>query len=471
MFGKIIVFLKKTVTPVSSDEDKARREFIANILLLSSIFLIFAAFIANLIYQLGNTQPSLAAKFILIPFFLLVALYVLSRKGYFYYSSFLLLFTLFLFASAMGYYWGVDLEVELFIYVLVVVMSGILISARASFVAMCCVNAFLIITGFLHGTQTVIPDRSWRTAELWDFGEISMTSVIFLTIATVSWLSNREIEKSLRRARRSEAELRKERDSLEITVEKRTRELKEVQLAEMAHLYRFAEFGRLSAGLFHDLINPLNAVSLNMEKVKIRDCYKNEVDEAKNYLDKSIVAVRKMQDFVAAVRKQISHQAEDKSSIPLHEEIRQVVDILAHKALQNDIEIKFSFSSDINIFGNAIKFNQVAMNLVNNAIDAYSGFDGKFDAKNKTREVSITLDEEDGVVSLVVQDNGAGISENNMRRIFEPFFSTKNSNKGAGIGLSLVKRIVEEDFNGTISVESRENIGTKFTVKFNKIKK
>ncbi|MFA7208774.1 MAG: HAMP domain-containing sensor histidine kinase [Parcubacteria group bacterium] len=464
MLEKIIIFLKKAVAPVSPDEDKARREFIANILLLSSIFLIFAAFTVNLLYQFKNTQTFLAAEIILIPLIFLIVLYVISRKGYAHISSFLLLLTLFLFASAMGYYWGVDLEVELFIYVLVVVMSGILIGSQASFMAMCCINAFIIIVGFLHGIQIIVPDRSWRTRELWDFGEISMTSVIFFTIATVSWLSNREIEKSLRRARESESELKKERDSLEITVEKRTRELKEAQLAEMSQLYRFAEFGRLSSGLFHDLINPLNAVSLNMEKVKSRDCYKNEIDETKAYLDKSILMVRKMQDFVSVVRKQMARQADDKALISLNEEISQVIDILSYKALQKNIKIKFHSSGDIEIFGNAIKLNQIALNLLDNAIDAC----GNPRIENKTGVISIFLNERDGAITLIVRDNGAGISKENMDRIFEPFFSTKNSNAGTGIGLSLVKRIVEKDFKGTISAESEEKIGTKFIIKFNK---
>lgn len=464
MLGKIADFLKKSVAPVSSDEDKARREFIANILLLASIFLVLAAFVTNAAYQSENMQIFLAAKLILVPLFFLVALYVFSRKGYAYFASLFLLLTLFLFASAMGYRWGVDLDSEILIYVLVVVMSGILISARASFIAMCGVNAFLTVVGFLHNAGIVPVDRSWTSTELWDFGEIFIASIIFFTIATVSWLSNREIEKSLKRARRSEAELKKERDSLEATVEKRTRELREAQLAEMAQLYRFAEFGRLSSGLFHDLINPLNAVSLNMEKIKSRDGYEDEVAEARTYLDRSISAVRKMQSFVAAVRKQMSHQEEDKSLFSLNEEIGQVVEILEHKAILADVKIDFLFSGDIRIFGNAIKFNQIVLNVVGNAIDAYGDSDGG----SGVRTVSVFLDEKDGVISLVVEDGGAGISKENISRIFEPFFSTKSSSNGMGIGLPLVKRIVEKDFNGTISVDSEEGAGTKVTIKFKK---
>lgn len=69
----------------------------------------------------------------------------------------------------------------------------------------------------------------------------------------------------------------------------------------------------------------------------------------------------------------------------------------------------------------------------------------------------------------MVEDRGMGIPKENIEKIFEPFFTTKNF--GMGIGLSMVKRIIEKDFSGTIKVESIENRCTMFTIKFPKIRK
>ena len=87
-------------------------------------------------------------------------------------------------------------------------------------------------------------------------------------LATVAWLSNTEIEKALHRALGSERDLAKERDSLEIKVAERTQELQQAQTEQLIQQYRFIAFGRIAAGLFHDLASPLTSVSLNLENIR-----------------------------------------------------------------------------------------------------------------------------------------------------------------------------------------------------------
>lgn len=286
MFKRIIQFLSQRVAPISHNEDESRREFILNVLLLAGLFLVFIGLVLSVIKYLfyPHIYGSPAITLIHLSFF--VVLYVLSRMGYVRFSSLLLVATFFLLAIFMGYRWGVDLEMELLTFAFTIIIAGILIHSRFAFWTASAVGTALVAINFLHRAHMVEVDRSWRTGELWNL-EVMIFPIFFFIIATVSWLSNREIEKSLARARRSEADLKKERDSLEITVEQRTRELKETQAEKMTQLYRFAEFGRLSSGLFHDLINPLTAVSLNIEKVK-------NAGETKQYVDKAIFAAKKM---------------------------------------------------------------------------------------------------------------------------------------------------------------------------------
>ncbi len=452
LYQKIIDSLYKGIAPRSKDLDNARREFILNILLLSSILLSFIAFIINLATQLFGRTPSIPAEitFIILAFF--VFLYFLSRKRFFILASFIFLGTFFLLVSYIIITYGVDVPEGVLVYALIIIMSGILISTRFAFVSALVTIAAILFFGYLQISSILPPRSHWKIEKL-SIASIIFISIVFIIIAIVSWLSNREIEKSLARARRSEAELKKERDSLEITVEKRTRELKETQAEKMAHLYRFAEFGRLSSGLFHDLINPLTAVSLNLEQAK-------NAGETKQCVNKAVRAAKKMEDMVTAVRKQLSRE-ENKTLFSVNEEIAQALEVLSHKALKSAVAIRFFSRQEVKTYGDAVKFNQVALNLIANAIDSYQGKE-----KNDTRTVTMSLSQNGDTVIFEVKDKGVGIPEENKQKLFEPFFTTKGEGYGLGIGLSMIKRIVEKDFNGSISVASKEGEGSTFTVKF-----
>jgi len=469
----MFIKLHKLIAAKSEDEDLRRREFILNILLSISIFLFTVASIISAIASIAHPKSyehdsiSTVTIFAILSFFIL--LYFLSRKGFFYIASYFLIAILFLFASYMGFRWGVDLPVEILFYSMIIVMSGILISTRFAFIVTFCVSATIITIGHLHNLNIFEVNRYW-SSEMWRTTDMAIASILFFAIATVSWLSNREIEKSLARARKAEADLKKERDSLEMTVEQKTKELRETEMDKIAQLYRFAEFGRLSAGLFHDLMNPLNSVSLNMEKVKsqeeslLLEANKNAIKETKANLERAISSAKKMEDFIVAVRKQISKQA-NKTLFSLTEETKQVISVLSYKAQKANVKIIFSPSDGIETVGDAVKFNQAALNLIANAIDAYL----PVSADGEKREALVSLQEENGTISFIVKDYGTGIPKENIGKIFEPFFTTKNY--GMGIGLSMVKRIIEKDFNGTIKVESAVNIGTMFTIKFPKTRK
>lgn len=342
----------------------------------------------------------------------------------------------------MGYIWGIELTSEILFYVLIIIISGILINTRFAFIATGVILLTVIITGYLQSINIISANRYWRTTTF-KASDILMMTVMFVIIATVSWLSNREIERSLARARKSEAELQKERDLLEMKVEERTKELKKLEGEKIMHLYRFAEFGRLSAGLFHDLINPLNAVSLSIERLKVND----------DSVNKALTAAKKMENLVVAVRKQLSRQ-ENKNLFSLNKEIQDVIDVLSYKARKNNVEIRFSHESDVSFLGNAIRFNQAVLNLIVNAIDSYLP-ENLEDSREKA--VDVVLNEKGNDIVLSVKDFGAGISRDNLQKIFEPFFTTKDY--GVGIGLSMAKQITEKDFYGKLIVESNTEAG------------
>jgi signal transduction histidine kinase len=448
--------LARIASPVSKDEDKARSEFILNVLLMACIGLSSVAFMVNATRKLLhlNDSVSITAIFFVLCFFLF--LYILSRKGFCRGASHCLIAVFFLLVTYEIYMWGADLPSALLSYVLIIVMAGVLVSTRFAFITTLVVSAAIAVVSYLQIGHIIASDTYWKKEPIIT-ADFIVFIVIFLIIATVSWLSNREIERSLIRARRSEAALKKERDSLEVTVEEKTRELKEAQAEKMAQLYRFAEFGRLSSGLFHDLINPLSAVSLNMEKIKN--------DKQNVHLDQAVLAAKKMDELVVAVRKQLSRE-ETNSHFSIQAEIRQVIHILAHKAEKRKVKIEFlehEQAGDTTLFGEATKFHHAVQNLISNAIDAYSGMAAL--PKSKCFLVNITLKKENGKVIISVRDSGSGIPPEDLKKIFEPFYTTKANTEGTGIGLSITKRIIEKDFHGSIEVESKSGTGSVFEIR------
>lgn len=357
----------------------------------------------------------------------------------------------------MSYRWGVDLHAAILFYALVIVMAGILIGKNFVFVATIVTGITIALFGYLQRGNIIPANRYWVSA-MWGVPEILAAVIIFFVIATITWLSNHEMEKSLARLRKSEAELKEERDTLEIKVEQRSKELKEAQAEKMAQLYRFAEFGRISSGLFHDLINPLNAVSLNLGKTD------GTAEETKQYVSNAVRAAKKLEDLVVAVRKQLARE-ETKTLFLVEEEIRHVVEVLSHKAQQANVELRFIQRSDIKMFGDAIKFNQVVLNLVANGIDACMPPTAEMvPVSSDDRWVQVSLVEEPETIIMLVEDNGVGIPEHHIDKIFEPFFTTKINGQGIGIGLSMAKRIVEKDFGGLLVAKSEAGRGSSFKV-------
>jgi len=224
-----LLFLK----PKSENDDLSRREFIFNILFSSSIFALVILFIISL-FRLFFTNESTRSRgftpdmiFIVLLFFLV--LFWFSRKGYFQAAAYIFLALYFVPVTYMLLKWGANIPQGLLMYVLLIVMSGILINARFAFFTTIFLCSVLGALSFLQINEIIKPNLYWKS-ESFKYVDFIAYATTFAVIAVVSWLSNREIEKSLERARHSEAELRQERDLLEVRVEERTRELKQAQM-------------------------------------------------------------------------------------------------------------------------------------------------------------------------------------------------------------------------------------------------
>jgi signal transduction histidine kinase len=346
--------------------------------------------------------------------------------------------------------WGLLDPYAVLLLSLSVVMAGILIGARYSLYVVAVLTVLLLY--FQHGqtTDSLHPDLSWLNTGPVP-GDAIAFSVILLVIALVSWLFNRQMELSLKRAWRSEKALQRQKALLEIKVEKRAQQLEAAQLEKMQELYRFAELGRLSTALFHDLANHLSTVSLDIEGLGQRD--------QSDIMRRISRNVGHIDTIVRRVREQIR----GKNSVEVFNvsrEINEVLKILAPAAEQANVEISLdttSIKSSLSYKGDVIRFRQIVLNLISNGIEAYDK-SGKHANK---RTVTIGLERLNKTLLIHVSDHGTGVKAKDRDRIFRPFYTTKD--QGAGVGLFIVQQVVENDFHGDITLDSQRGTTT-FTV-------
>jgi signal transduction histidine kinase len=134
--------------------------------------------------------------------------------------------------------------------------------------------------------------------------------------------------------------------------------------------------------------------------------------------------------------------------------IKNTLTILAHSAREKQVKVTQDLKLPRHYPCFPAKLNQVVLNLVNNAIDAC----------DRGGEVVVSSEEKDGHFEIHVRDNGHGIKEEHMKKLFVPFFTTKPVGKGTGLGLSISYRIVQEH-RGTIAVQKNDTGGTTFSIR------
>jgi C4-dicarboxylate-specific signal transduction histidine kinase len=305
------------------------------------------------------------------------------------------------------------------------------------------------------------------------YGDLDMTDFIayFGIIAFMfglSWISRWKMTKSLARAETSEKALEQERNMLEIRVAERTAELRQFQEKRISELSSIAEFGRLSQGLFHDLVSPISSMLLQIEKLSALPSEK-EIKEGKESLQKMCSAIKRFNGYLASLRMAIGCPSTE-TNCSFEEELEHIFNLLAFNARAYSVHYDKPRKEIGRVPFRPANMHQVLFNLIANAIDSYENTrDDRrriVSVKAEIEIIALPAGRQEAAgenLSMIIRDNGCGISSKNLPHIFEQFFTTKKACHGLGIGLSTVKRIVDE-LGGTISVESEVGGGTIFKV-------
>jgi signal transduction histidine kinase len=171
-------------------------------------------------------------------------------------------------------------------------------------------------------------------------------------------------------------------------------------------------------------------------------------------------ASKRIEAIIATARKELDHEGA-KSLFALENEAHEAAELLSHASKASRVDIQIESDGNTMMWGNHVKFFQVAVNLISNGIDSYKGLS---DRAKKKRAVVIKISRTDTHVQFKVEDNGCGMSKEIREMIFEPFFTTKTDGNGIGLGLSTTKSIIEKEFSGSIELKSEPGVGSLFCV-------
>ena len=232
---------------------------------------------------------------------------------------------------------------------------------------------------------------------------------------------------------------------------------------------RLAEIGEMSSGFAHEINNPLQIIRAESALIDsiIPDLKKRgelvESEDSRDMED-SLDQIKIQVDRCAAITGAILKFARQKDLNPqvidLCETLPEVTHMIARKAELDGVALSLQTEPPpIRVNADPAQLQQVLLNLINNAIYAIVDRHGS----SGGGELMLECRKQDGNAVITVRDNGAGITPDNMEKIFTPFFSTKPVGKGTGLGLSICYGIIEK-MGGSIVVDSEPGKGTQFTI-------
>ena len=223
-----------------------------------------------------------------------------------------------------------------------------------------------------------------------------------------------------------------------------------------------ASLGVWSAGIIHEMNNPLNFARTGLYALRNTDKHLPEAERAdfKEVMADIEEGINRVHMIVSDLRTYAHPGMEECDEVPAAEVVRVALRFFSGD-LQGRVEVIQKIPADQIIFANRNKLIQVLGNLFQNSVDALKA--KPFDQDHPT--ITIEGRVENGRSRLILRDNGPGIEKKHLDKIFDPFFTTKEVGKGMGLGLGICYRIVQE-FGGTISVKSEPGQFCEFTLDF-----
>ncbi len=237
---------------------------------------------------------------------------------------------------------------------------------------------------------------------------------------------------------------------------------KKQMLAQILHQDRLASVGMLASGLAHEVGTPLGVIRGRAEYIAMTST-DDTVKKGLTIITEQIDRISKLIYSLLNVARY--ERSEAVRSVRLEGVIQEVAALLSQKLRYANAELSINIAPLIVVMAEADRLQQVVLNLAVNAVHAIESAVSA--GRNGPHKLTIESHDLGNEVELAIVDTGCGISEENMKHLFKPFFTTKDIGVGTGLGLAIAYQIVLS-WNGEIKVESTEGVGTTFRLIFKK---
>lgn len=252
------------------------------------------------------------------------------------------------------------------------------------------------------------------------------------------------------------AELQELNESLEAKVQQKIDEL--VQKDKILTVQsKQAVMGEMISMIAHQWRQPLSTITLQISNLQFKKLLgqgvsDDDMDKALSNISDTIIYLSDtVDDFQAYF-----HTDKEKDDIGINELLEKATNLVLARTKESNIDIVIDSKDNIIVKTYTNEFIQVVLNIINNAIDALS------EVKVDNPTININVNHNSELLTIDITDNAGGISDENISKLFEPYFSTKGKN-GTGLGLYMCQTIVQKQLNGEIKVQSSKE-GSTFTI-------
>ncbi|XPV69443.1 MAG: ATP-binding protein [Halarcobacter sp.] len=299
----------------------------------------------------------------------------------------------------------------------------------------------------------------------YDDKDKKMLSMISSFIALSIYKAQSDIEK----LKKLNAQLEIANEKLQKRVDKEVRE-SEKKSAIIFHQSKLASLGEMIRNIAHQWRQPLNSISAAASglsiNIELGNCNNEDIKKGlRNIVTTTQHLSQTIDDF-----RNFYKLDKIQSDFNLAKNILSSISIIQAALLENQIVVHTNLDKDINLYGYENELKQAILNIIQNSKDAIL----EKIPLNKPRLIFINLKKTVNSILIEIKDNGNGISENIIKKVFNQNFTTKNRTGGSGIGLYMTKEIIEKHMKGDISIKNEKYVfnnqkykGAVITIKFN----
>lgn len=289
-----------------------------------------------------------------------------------------------------------------------------------------------------------MPEENW-TLHLLQEPQLIATSVRSYRLAAAGvWMTLAFLLLYLAQRRKTRRVEQRSRVELEHLVEARTRELRTAQDG-LVHAARMAALGQMSAALAHEINQPLTALRMQLASQRLlldsgrSEAVREGLGQVEGLIERMAALTSHLKTFARKSPTGLPQR------LRLDEVLEQALQLLGPRIRNEGVEVIRRLPPDAWVSGDAIRLEQVLINLLNNALDAMHG--------RTVRQLRIEARRDKGIWRLSVADSGGGIAPEHLVQVFEPFFTTKPVGQGLGLGLAVSYGIVR-DLGGHLEVRN-----------------